>query len=431
MKFVLVNQALFNRGDEAAHKALVYSLLRKFPDCSIEVLFVGRGEDALEDFYIEESRVTYTNLPATRRYRQTYIEILRIGLFPLWYLLHTVRQVIKRYKEADWVISSPGDASLGSRYDWDHLFFVRLAEYVGARVIYLGRSIGPFDDGDWAHRRFNKLSIKALRKADFISLRDCESERIATSLGLRFHSTLDLAFLGMPIAQVPQDIHELTGDRYAVFVPNYLIWHKKFRNRVVPRQIRYFFAEMVSQTLEKFPDIRIVLMPQLFNGHSYMSRDEDFFRDIASDVNDPRVVVIPDSCSSDIQQTVISGAQFVVGARYHTIVFAINNDVPYVALSFEHKVSGMLETLGRQDRAVDITHAFDKTRKVSHLAEVPVGTPVSNQLQLEARVALARTIDKLDRLDRDPASQRKARELTAASFEEAAKYMVKHSNKKK
>lgn len=432
MRFILVNQALFNRGDESAHKALVYNLLRKFPDCSIEVLFVGRSADALKDFYIQDSRVTYTNLPASKRYRQAYIKIMRIGILPLWYLLSTVRNVIKRYKKADWVISSPGDASLGSRMDWDHLFFVKLAEYVGARVIYLGRSIGPFTEDGPLSKRFNNLSIKALRKADFISLRDGESERIADTLGLKYHSTLDMSFLHLPLVQIPTEIREQTGDRYAVIVPNYLIWHRQFRQRAIPRQIRYFFVELVNQTLEKFPDLRIVLMPQLFNGHTYVERDEEFLHDIAEDVSNPRVTVISETCSADILQTVIADAKFVIGARFHSIVFAIKYDVPYVALSFEHTVNGMLGKLGRQDRAVDISHAFDVVRKVPRLAEIPVGASTSDGLQFEAVVALARTMDKLDSLEHDPASQQKAHQMTAECFDKAADYMTKKlkTNKK-
>ena len=39
----------------------------------------------------------------------------------------------------------------------------------------------------------------------------------------------------------------------------------------------------------------------------------------------------------------------VIGARYHSIVFAINNCVPFVCLSYEHKMSGMLESLHLND----------------------------------------------------------------------------------
>ena len=71
-------------------------------------------------------------------------------------------------------------------------------------------------------------------------------------------------------------------------------------------------------------------------------------------MNDPRITVIEDIYSSDIQQAIIARSQFVIGVRYHSVVFAINNTVPFIALSYEHKIAGLLETLGKQDCMVDI-----------------------------------------------------------------------------
>lgn len=49
----------------------------------------------------------------------------------------------------------------------------------------------------------------------------------------------------------------------------------------------------------------------------------------------------------------------MIGARYHSIVFALNQGVPCVALSYEHKISGLLETLGKTEWCVDFTQTLD------------------------------------------------------------------------
>ena len=61
------------------------------------------------------------------------------------------------------------------------------------------------------------------------------------------------------------------------------------------------------------------------------------------------VTIVPDRYDSEIQQAIIRYSSLVVGARYHSIVFAINNSVPFVSLSYENKMSGMLELLGLSD----------------------------------------------------------------------------------
>lgn len=418
MKFLLINQALFNRGDESAHKALVYNLLLKFPDCSIEVLFVGKDPEALEDFIIADPRVKYTNLPVSDFFRRTYVRILKTGLLWRWFIMSTPRIIFAKYRSADWVISSPGDASLGARYDWDHLFLLKLAQMAGAHIAYLGRSIGPLPDGSPIIRRFNSLSIKVLRKLDFISLRDVFSEEVATGLGLKFRSTYDLSFLGTPLAQIPRTIREKIGNRYAIVVPNYLVQYPELRSRVSPTAIRGFYEELLRDTLEKFPDLRIVLLPQLFNGTSYIGRDMTFFQDVADAVKDERICVIPDACSSDVHQAIYRDARFVIGGSLHSLVFAINNNVPFVALCHEERASKTLARLGKTERIVDLSGAFE-LRSAERFSQQAIGADKSKLLNLDSRVAITRIMEKLDSLQPDPAAQAEAKSLTASAFEAA------------
>ena len=422
MRFLLINQPMFNRGDEATHKALVYALLQHFPDCSIEVLFTGRPQEAVDECRVDDPRLTYTNLPVTDRYLSVYLKRLVWHTRFMWLFNPVARDIARRCRKADWIISSPGDKSLGARYDWDHLFFVSIAEYAGRRVAYYGRSIGPFPEDSSGHRHFNYLSRKALRKADFVSLRDPESCRIADAFGVGYERTLDISFLYTPIVQLPQDLADAIGEgEYIVLVPNYLIPNAMdFEGRSTPYQVKLFFTELARRILEQFPQFRIVMLPQLFCGRDYASTDLAFFRDIASEVADDRVVVLPDTLPSECHQAVIAGSKCVVGARYHSIVFAINNDVPFVTLNYENRILGMLEALGKQDRVVDITLALEPPRGRKPLAEARVGETDASALTFEAEVAIARILDRMQRLVPDPEAHRKAKEVTARCFDRFA-----------
>ena len=86
-----------------------------------------------------------------------------------------------------------------------------------------------------------------------------------------------------------------------------------------------------------------------------MSKDYEYFSDLAAQADSrTNLLVLGDHYSSDIQQALVSRAELVVGARYHSIVFAINNGVPFISLSYEHKMDGLLECLRLENRAVDI-----------------------------------------------------------------------------
>ncbi len=432
MRFVLVNQPMFNRGDESAHKALVYALLQRFPDCSIEVLFTGRPQVAVDECRVDDVRVEYTNLKVDDRYLRSHIRNTKRLLRIFWFMNPVTRDIARRLMKADWVISSPGDKSLGSRYDWDHLFFVSFAEFLGCKLAYYGRSIGPFPDDSPVHARFNYLSRKALRRAKFISLRDPESERIASGLGLDFHSTFDTAFLYTPMASLPPEVKSMLGEgEYIVLVPNYLINKSKdFTGHSSPLQVKLFFTELARRILDRFSDCRVVLLPQFFCGTDYLSTDRAFFMDIAAEVGDDRLAVLPDTLISEYHQTVISGAKCVVGARYHSIVFALNNDVPFVTLNYEDRIMGMLESLGKQDRVVDITQALAPPRGRKSLPEAKIGSNGAASLPFEAEVALARILDRMERLDRDPEACRTAKSKTEECFDALAETIRKTSENK-
>ena len=430
MRFLLINQPMFNRGDESAHKALVYALLQHFPDCSIEVLFTGRPQEAVEECRVDDPRMLYTNLPVDERYLNSYLRRLERNTRFLWYFNPIARDIARRCRKADWIISSPGDNSLGARYDWDHLFFATIAEYAGRHLAYYGRSIGPFPDDSTSHKRFNLLSRRVLKRADFVSLRDPESCRIAGAMGVQYFPTLDTSFLYTPMVQLPQEVNDALGEgEYIVLVPNYLIPEAKdFNGRSTPLQVKLFFAELSRRILDQFPDCRIAMLPQLFCGRDYASTDYAFFKDIAEDVADSRVVVLPDTLPSECHQAIIAGSKCVVGARYHSIVFAINNNVPFVTLNYERRILGMLETLGKQDRVVDITLALEPPRGRRPAAESRIGASASGALTFEAEVAIARILDRMQRLSPDEEARRKAKNATTECFERLVS-MIRKSTK--
>ena len=432
MRFLLINQPMFNRGDESAHKALVYALLQHFPDCSIEVLFTGRPQEAVEECRVDDPRMLYTNLPVDERYLNSYLRRLERNTRFLWYFNPIARDIARRCRKADWIISSPGDKALGARYDWDHLFFATIAEYAGRHLAYYGRSIGPFPDDSVSHKRFNLLSRRVLKKADFVSLRDPESCRIAGAMGVQYFPTLDTSFLYTPMVQLPQEVNDALGEgEYIVLVPNYLIPEAKdFKGRSTPLQVKLFFAELSRRILEQFPDCRIAMLPQLFCGRDYASTDYAFFKDIAEDVADSRVVVLPDTLPSECHQAIIAGSKCVVGARYHSIVFAINNNVPFVTLNYEGRILGMLEALGKQDRVVDITLALEPPRGRRPAAESRVGEPYARALTFEAEVAIARILDRMQRLAPDEEARRKAKNATTECFERLVT-MVKETSRRR
>lgn len=363
MKILIINQPLNNRGDESAHKALVRRLVREYPNHDITVLFEkSANPDSIRQFAVKSSNVRYVHfVPAMHRGFKKVSEYgLKHDMHILWFLHPGILSWLKYFKSADIVICAPGGINMGGFQSWYHLFNLYCAKLFNKPIVYYGRSIGPFPTKTADNRQFKKISMELLNYFKYISLRDKKSEQEAQKLGINYISTIDSAFLDSPQVEIPKEILQKIGDNpYFVFVPNLLIWHFAYKGKATKEDAIRFYVRLLRTVFEKCPDYKAVMLPQTFNYKSYMGDDVLFMRDIAKNFDMKKVVVIDDIYSSDIQQTVISKSAFVIGARYHSIVFAINNSVPFIALNYEHKIEGLLETLGLENCMVDIRNVFD------------------------------------------------------------------------
>lgn len=360
MNILIVNQPLNNRGDESAHKALVRSLQNELPHAYIIVLWVGGNMNSIEQYAVKSDYIQYVNLKPQKGFRFLFPSVVKNGHYWMLHLHPTTRKILNYYKNSDWIICAPGGICMGGFQSWGHLFYLKIAQYLGKPIAYFGRSFGPFPTQTVDNCLFKEISLEMLRYFSFLSIRDSKTEKLAKEYEVKYESTVDTAFLDSPHMNLPDELLQLIeGGRYVVFVPNLLIWHYKYKNRISKETILDFYSKVYEVIITFYSCHRVLLLPQTFNYGTYEGDDINFFRELKRYINDDKLVIVPDIYSSDIQQTVISGAKCVIGARYHSIVFAINNAVPFVALSYEHKISGLLERLNLQNHMVDIEHAFE------------------------------------------------------------------------
>ena len=370
-RLLLINQPVANRGDESAHRGFVRTLLAERPDVELTCLFVGEPcQDNIEQFAVRDPRVKYVNLPNGSTSRR----LSKLGLWwPLrwlWQVSPGIRHILYYYKEADQVVCAPGGADLGGFLSWKHLTYLFMARYCHKPLVYFGRSFGPLRDGGVVRWFFKRQSLAIMRSMQFVSLRDVQSQRMADALQIPYVPTVDSAFLEQPVAEIPVEVAEAIGGKpYVVFVPNVLVWHYNFAGRIPREVISGFFQRVARLLLDRFPSHQVLMLPQTFNG-THEQNDINFFRELQQSVGDDRIQVLSDQYSSDLQQQIIRGARMLVGARYHSVVFSLNNAIPFVGLSYEHKISGLLTSLGKEDCMVDLIHGLDTPADVEHTLQL-------------------------------------------------------------
>ena len=365
ISIAIINQPLNNRGDEAAHKALIRTLLRSIPEVRIVIPYPSRVSKNMQSFMIDDNRIDYVSVPFYKGVNLIQKYITHKGWLWLSWIHPALRRYMKVFRHSDWIVNAPGGICMGGFQNWNHLMFLMMADYAKKPIAYVGRSIGPFPTATADNRLFKERSRQLLHHFSFLSLRDSMSEKYAQEMGVEYTKTIDSAYLDDPQVDIPVTIQQLIGEsEYMVMVPNLLIWHFLYKNRISKADVIRFFHRIADSIFTQYPQLKIVMLPQTHDYGSYEGDDINIFREIAADINDKRVVVVPDTYSSDVQQCIIRQAKFMVGARYHSIVFAINNNVPFIALSYEHKIAGMLETLGKQTSCIDITHSLDSKESI-------------------------------------------------------------------
>ena len=361
MNILIVNQPLNNRGDESAHKGLIRKLLCCIPNVHIKVLWVYANQNSVQQFRVDSPFVEYINLTETGRgYSKISIPGMRYKCRWIWSIHPTTNKILNIYKWSDYVLCAPGGICMGGFQNWTHLFFLDIARYLKKPLVYYGRSIGPFPEKTKDNREFKRISLEMLNYFCFCCLRDKKSQELAKNLNVSYVPTVDSAFLDDTIVDIPNEIKTQIGNRkYVVFVPNSLIWHYAYKGRIKKETVLYFYSLILKEVEKKYAEHLILLLPQTYNYPKPEDNDINFFYDFQNYTKDCHLLIVKDIYSSDVQQAIIKKSECMIGARYHSIVFAINQNIPFVALSYEHKITGLLETLGKNDSMVDITSALD------------------------------------------------------------------------
>ncbi|WP_277072138.1 polysaccharide pyruvyl transferase family protein [Segatella oulorum] len=360
MNILIVNQPLRNRGDESAHRALIRSMLQAIPDAHICVLYYCEKADAVNQFVVKNERVKYVIEFNPYQHQLLAFDFLRKGLENSLFWLHPyVYKYLRHYRWADVVVCAPGGICMGGFMDSWHEEQLLIAMKLRKPIFYYGRSIGPFWDEPKEKKVFKQQAIRILNYASYVSLRDATSIKIAKDLGIdNVIETTDTAFLDYPQVEIPEEIlREIDRKEYVVFVPNSLVWHYFYRGKATGGEVVTYWSKVASVIAKHYPNHKIVMLPQTSLQGKALD-DKYLFQDIQKHCPGLDIFVSDDIYSSDIQQQIIRGADVVFGARYHSIVFAINNNVPFVSFSYEHKMSGLLDEIGLQDEMIDITQLF-------------------------------------------------------------------------
>ncbi|MHC4225062.1 MAG: polysaccharide pyruvyl transferase family protein [Planctomycetota bacterium] len=354
---LIINQSWANHGDEAAHKGLVRTLRERFPDASLSVLVFSRKVSALDMQLFrphDVANLEYVHLkkpPPGRRLRWGSALGDRVAKLVLVLTSRRYRRIARMMRAADLIVSAPSGVDIGPYRNWRYLALLLLAVESSAPAAVFGISFGPLPEDDATDARFSALAQRVLSRLDFLSLRDQISQRDADRLGIPYVPTTDSAFLDSTLEPIPDSFREKLTGPFVVIVPNALDrWHSRYAG-VGPRFFEELFSGLIEESLQRTS--QVVLMPQLFgrrNDADYLAELRERFGPAERE----RILILPAECSCEVQKALVGQADALAGARYHSIVFSLHAQSPFLALSYERKIRGLVEQAGLSQYMVSL-----------------------------------------------------------------------------
>ena len=368
MNILVINAHWYNRGDEAAIRAMLREIKVSVKDCEIRIQ-AALPQMQPEERHIEGAKVIECYPCGRKQIIESMLFAMSFGVISA---SNQLKAFVENVKWADLILHAPGGPSISDTYGGDELKYLSrfaIAKAVKTPYVFYAPSMGPFGQG-WK----NHLRKYLLNSAECIMVREAISKEylktlklnkdVAVTLDSAFQTPIDEQYYLEELKQDKELFEFMSTDKKVVGItitplsgnPAYAS-NKNLRNEILE-----CFSKFVSTLNED--GFRVLFIPQLFgktNDYNYMSECA---------ANHEAYVVKP-THDSFFQQFIIGQLHMVFGMRYHSNVFSAKMGTPFVSISYEQKMKGLMEILEFNDLCLDIHElSYEKlVEKYHYLAQ--------------------------------------------------------------
>lgn len=359
-----------NKGDAAILSVLLGQLREAFPKSNIKISIFDdiRANKMFEGFetissFLYLAYCTYHHAFAKTIYSLYIIlatiiwaSVLRFFHINLDFILKaSVRQVAHEFKKADLIVPIGGGYIRATPTLKDTFALILLLHPIllsiilKKPVILYSQSIGPF------FNVFQKTITKlVLNHTKLILVREDNTLATLKSIGIKDQlvvRSVDAGFLFQ--ADTPYSLQDIIP---SASIKNKTLvgitvrqWMKKTKQEAYQKAIVDFIDEVT-----KDKNIMFVFIPQV---SSTLHNDDD--RDIATAItngikNKDQVINLTGIYDHHQVKALYSDLDFIVGTRFHSVIFSLTAFVPALAIEYEYKTSGIMKDLDLSEWVIPI-----------------------------------------------------------------------------
>ena len=375
IKILVINaNNWFNKGDVSNRVGFIYSIKKMFgkkAEICIESrtpdkdsgYFYNIGADVVESIYNNGETTGITvNI------RKLFRILTLINCYFIYRCFGYISEnknksncFFKRLVDADIVVSSPG----GFLQDYHiyqsllpHIFLIFLAEIAKKPVVIYAQSVGPF------RNPITKFASKIVfNKANLITLRESTSKDYLNEAGIQnphINVTADASFS----FTIP------TFNRSVKRIEILTSFNKKINKPVTLIGLsilgEYFFTPKRSSFLDSYTssiasfidhvsesiNANVVVVPQVVSKTEFAVMRLIFKKVKHKD----HILLVQDDRTPQEIMELIGAMDIMVGNRTHSCIYALNMNIPILAIAYEHKTLGIMRMLNLEQWVVDITN---------------------------------------------------------------------------
>lgn len=245
-----------------------------------------------------------------------------------------------------------GLSSTYSMYFW--VYPILLAHKLNKPVYIMPNSFGPFE-GPFV----KQIAKAALKKCKLVTSRETLSQTmVKEQLGLDIENYPDLAF-ELPKSDLNRDEvfkkYNLPKDRELVAIT---MRPYRFPGHSNPEKaysdFKYEMAKFIEWLYEEGHMPVVIEHTLAVNAHE---NDGACIKDVIQMVSEEKYRFITDkSYDCHDLKAIYSFCDYIVGTRFHSVIFSLGSEVPGIAISYTgNKSAGIMHDIGLDDYVVDIS----------------------------------------------------------------------------
>ncbi|HSW81069.1 MAG TPA: polysaccharide pyruvyl transferase family protein [Candidatus Saccharimonas sp.] len=358
MKIFVVNAYVReNGGDASLVSVMLKQVKQAFPkaDIALNSMEDPRKFHTFEGVTNKGAIIRYTSEESINPIRRVLRKLLCIFIGEVWFIgpkgLYKMLNELLPWEvrvELQTLMSSDVVVSLGGGYingkntiGWDlNVFFrlmpLKLGKRLGKVVI-----LGPQSYGPYGNKRQERWVRAMFNTADLVMVREQPSIDLLTRIGVdpsRLLKTVDSGFA----FEVPAQPDVFKPFNLKKGAPVLGITARQWLPAKQQTIYEKSLAKVIDFAQQKY-GMNVVLIPQVTS--RFRADDDRIVEKRIADFCAIRPIVVDEHVDHLTLKAMYGKLDYLIGTRFHSVIFGVTSYVPCIAIEYEHKTGGIMHDL--------------------------------------------------------------------------------------